>query len=120
MEDGETSSQRASHPFAEFGEHYSGQNICYPELKPYLSEITASLPYGNVSMIAMPTARPLTNETKPRIDKDGVEVLEREFKKNPKPTTQTKRQFAVDMGVELARINVRKMRSLDEPILTPE
>jgi hypothetical protein len=35
-----------------------------------------------------------------------VEILEREFQKNPKPTTQTKRQFAEDMGVELARINV--------------
>jgi len=47
-----------------------------------------------------------TNETKPRLGKDEVDILEREFKKNPKPTTQTKRQFAEDMGVELARINV--------------
>ena len=37
---------------------------------------------------------------------DGAEVLEREFKKNPKPTTQNKRQFAEDMGVDLAGINV--------------
>ena len=47
-----------------------------------------------------------TNETKPRLGKEEVDILEREFKKNPKPTTQTKRQFAEDMGVELARINV--------------
>ncbi len=46
------------------------------------------------------------NETKPRLGKDEVDILEREFKKNPKPTTQTKRQFAEDMGVDLARINV--------------
>lgn len=46
-----------------------------------------------------------TNETKPRIGKDEVDILEWEFKKNPKPTTQTKRQFAEEMGVELARIN---------------
>lgn len=55
--------------------------------------------------IAIPTAVK-TNETKPRLGKDEVDILEREFKKNPKPTTQTKRQFAEDMGVELARINV--------------
>lgn len=56
-------------------------------------------------MITMPnTAK--QNETKPRLGKDEVDILEREFKKNPKPTTQTKRQFAEDMGVDLARINV--------------
>ena len=57
-------------------------------------------------MIAMPNPITKTNETKPRLVKDEVDILEREFKKNPKPTTQTKRQFAEDMGVDLARINV--------------
>ena len=61
--------------------------------------------YAMAQQIAIPTA-PRTNETKPRLGKDEVDILEREFKKNPKPTTQTKRQFAEDMGVELARINV--------------
>jgi hypothetical protein len=61
-------------------------------------------------MMPMPTGTK-TNETKPRLGKDEVDILEREFKKNPKPTTQTKRQFAEDMGVDLARINV----SSDEP-----
>jgi hypothetical protein len=56
--------------------------------------------------ITMPNHPTKTNETKPRLGKDEVEILEREFKKNPKPTTQTKRGFADDMGVELARINV--------------
>ncbi|QSZ29889.1 hypothetical protein DSL72_004407 [Monilinia vaccinii-corymbosi] len=46
-----------------------------------------------------------TNETKPRLGKEEVDVLEREFKRNPKPTTQTKRIFAEDMGVDLSRIN---------------
>ena len=58
------------------------------------------------TMITMPSHQTKTNETKPRLGKDEVEILEREFKKNPKPTTQTKRGFAEDMGVELARINV--------------
>ena len=57
-------------------------------------------------MITMPNHQTKTNETKPRLGKDEVEILEREFKKNSKPTTQTKRQFADNMGVELARINV--------------
>lgn len=48
-----------------------------------------------------------TNETKPRLGKDEVDVLEREFNKNPKPTTQTKRHFAETMQVDLSRINVR-------------
>ncbi|TEY59374.1 hypothetical protein BOTCAL_0194g00120 [Botryotinia calthae] len=46
-----------------------------------------------------------TNETKPRLGKDEVDVLEFEFNKNPKPTTQTKRGYADSMGVELSRIN---------------
>jgi hypothetical protein len=55
------------------------------------------------------TAIPLTNtnETKPRLGNDEIEILDLEFKRNPKPTTQTKRQFAEDMGIDLARINVR-------------
>jgi len=56
-------------------------------------------------MMGIPTTK--TNETKPRLGKEEVEILEREFKKNPKPTTQTKKQYADDMDVELARINVR-------------
>jgi hypothetical protein len=52
------------------------------------------------------------NETKPRLGKDEVDILQREFEKNPKPTTQTKRQFAEDMGVELSRINVRKASTI--------
>ncbi|KAL2067421.1 hypothetical protein VTL71DRAFT_1846 [Oculimacula yallundae] len=55
-------------------------------------------------MMAMPNVAK-ANETKPRLGKDEVDILEREFKKNPKPTTQTKRQFAEEMGVDLARIN---------------
>lgn len=58
------------------------------------------------SMMGMPPSNAKPNETKPRLGKDEVEILEREFQANPKPTTQTKRQFAEDMGVDLARINV--------------
>lgn len=62
--------------------------------------------YERPSQIIMPNTHH-KNETKPRLGKEEVEVLERSFQKNPKPTTNTKKQFAEDMGVDLSRINVR-------------
>ncbi|KAK3694068.1 hypothetical protein B0T22DRAFT_372934 [Podospora appendiculata] len=44
-------------------------------------------------------------EPKPRLAKDEVELLEREFLKNPKPNSSTKRELAEQMGVEVPRIN---------------
>ncbi|KAK3394761.1 hypothetical protein B0H63DRAFT_444874 [Podospora didyma] len=44
-------------------------------------------------------------EPKPRLAKDEVELLEREFAKNPKPNSSTKRQLAERMNVEVPRIN---------------
>lgn len=55
-------------------------------------------------MMAMPNSSKNT-ETRPRLGKEEVDILETSFRKNPKPTTQTKRGFADDMGVDLARIN---------------
>ena len=49
-------------------------------------------------------------EPKPRLAKDEVELLEREFAKNPKPSSSTKRELAEQMGVEVPRINVRPQR----------
>jgi hypothetical protein len=60
------------------------------------------------SMMEQLNASMEINEMKPRLGKDEVDILECEFKKNPKPTTMTKRQFAEDMGVDLSRINVRQ------------
>ncbi|KUJ19271.1 uncharacterized protein LY89DRAFT_487874 [Mollisia scopiformis] len=42
---------------------------------------------------------------RPRLGREEVEILEASFKKNPKPTIQTKRRFSEDMGIELSRIN---------------
>ncbi|KAH6650014.1 hypothetical protein F5144DRAFT_30713 [Chaetomium tenue] len=44
-------------------------------------------------------------EPKPRLAKDEVELLEREFSKNQKPSSSTKRELAEQMGVEVPRIN---------------
>ena len=45
-------------------------------------------------------------DTKPRLSKAEVEILERQFQEQHKPSSNTKRQLADRMGVEIARINV--------------
>lgn len=52
------------------------------------------------------------NETKPRLAKHEVELLERHFQENHKPPSSLKRQLAEMMGVGVARINVRLQISL--------
>jgi hypothetical protein len=47
-----------------------------------------------------------TTETKPRLSKEEVEVLEAEFQKNHKPNSSTKKALAESMRVDNARINV--------------
>ncbi|PHH69826.1 hypothetical protein CDD80_6465 [Ophiocordyceps camponoti-rufipedis] len=44
-------------------------------------------------------------ESKPRLSKDEVEVLEAEFQKNHKPSSSTKKALAESMRVDNARIN---------------
>ena len=83
----------------------------YPDPQQNLRTYAAMAHRQPTAMIGMPHP-PKTNETKPRLGKDEVDILEREFKKNPKPSTQTKRQFAEDMRVDLARINVRSQNLL--------
>lgn len=61
----------------------------------------------------MPMSNPVsrTTETKPRLAKEDVAFLERAFDNNHKPSTQTKRGYAENMGVDLPRINV-SLRSM--------
>jgi hypothetical protein len=47
-----------------------------------------------------------TTESKPRLSKEEVEVLEAEFQKNHKPNSSTKKALAESMRVDNARINV--------------
>ncbi|KAJ4322777.1 hypothetical protein N0V84_004670 [Fusarium piperis] len=46
-----------------------------------------------------------TTETKPRLSKEEVEILEAEFQKNHKPNSSTKKALAESMRVDNARIN---------------
>ena len=45
-------------------------------------------------------------ESKPRLSKEEVDILEAEFQKNHKPSTNIKKSLAESMRVENARINV--------------
>lgn len=61
----------------------------------------------NVPGFSFENMQPKYNtRARPRISKEEVKILEAAFKTNPKPTTQTRRQFANDFGVDLARISV--------------
>ena len=46
-------------------------------------------------------------ESKPRLTKEEVDRLEKEFRKNPKPSSSVKAQLADSLRLERARINVR-------------
>lgn len=47
-----------------------------------------------------------TTESKPRLSKEEVDLLESEFQKNHKPNSSTKKALAESMRVDHARINV--------------
>jgi len=60
-----------------------------------------------------------TSETKARLDKKHVEILEQEFQKNHKPSSIVKRELAEQMGHEVARINVRIHRVAAQGVCLP-
>lgn len=53
-----------------------------------------------------------TTESKPRLSKEEVDLLESEFQKNHKPNSSTKKALAESMRVDHARINVLESVSL--------
>ncbi|OAQ99690.1 hypothetical protein LLEC1_05347 [Akanthomyces lecanii] len=60
---------------------------------------------------------PRTTESKPRLSKEEVEILEAEFQKNHKPNSTTKKALAESMRVDNARINVSRPPSLYAKLL---
>ncbi|KAK4101677.1 hypothetical protein N658DRAFT_506857 [Parathielavia hyrcaniae] len=80
------------------------QNAQYPYWNPlmayYQQQHRAAALMGQGSMQLSKPADP-----KPRLAKGEVELLEREFAKNQKPSSSTKRELAEQMGVEVPRIN---------------
>ncbi|KAF9870017.1 carboxylesterase [Colletotrichum karsti] len=70
---------------------------------PYDENFHPQMAYMHNPM--MPGVGGKATETKPRLAKDEVDKLEREFQKNNKPNSSTKKQLAEEMRVDIARIN---------------
>jgi len=93
-------------PMQPFANHQQAhpQGVHYPYWNPlmayYQQQHRAAALMGQGNMHLSKPAEP-----KPRLAKDEVELLEREFAKNQKPSSSTKRELAEQMGVEVPRIN---------------
>ncbi|ODA82979.1 hypothetical protein RJ55_01488 [Drechmeria coniospora] len=76
----------------------------YSAYPPYLAEsIDGYQAHPNRPLVHHQLSR--TTESKPRLSKEEVEVLEAEFQKNHKPSSSTKKALAESMRVDNARIN---------------
>lgn len=60
----------------------------------------------NLNQLANMNQNGEKTDTKPRLSKQEVEILERQFQEMQKPTSITKRQLAERFNVDVARINV--------------
>lgn len=48
-----------------------------------------------------------SHDSKPRLSKEQHETLERHYQCEPKPSTQTKKEFSTRLGVSVEKVNVR-------------
>jgi hypothetical protein len=79
------------------------------EQEPKYNSFSSSIPWHDPPSTS---SSPINPKGQPRPSRVDVATLDREFKNNPKPTTQKKRQLAYDMRVDLARINVTSNKLL--------
>ncbi|KAK7421916.1 hypothetical protein QQX98_001910 [Neonectria punicea] len=79
----------------------------YAQLPSYAAYLPESMELydSQQSHLVHPQQMSRTTETKPRLSKEEVEVLEAEFQKNHKPNSSTKKALAESMRVDNARIN---------------
>lgn len=75
-----------------------------PNYPAYLAESMDAYQAHHESLLNHQMSR--TTESKPRLSKEEVEVLEAEFQKNHKPNSSVKKALAESMRVDNARINV--------------
>jgi hypothetical protein len=109
--------QAYSHSYAHPQSRQSGSYPSSPSWQLHSRQHQHALPqYGNhytfgirhhPFALAHALQAKTTAETKARLDKKHVEILEHEFSKNQKPSSIVKRELAEQMGHEIARINVR-------------
>ncbi|KAF7555635.1 hypothetical protein G7046_g6491 [Stylonectria norvegica] len=89
---------------------YNGDNnpyASYAQLPSYAAYLPESMELYNAHQRQLVRHHHMsrTTETKPRLSKEEVEVLESEFQKNHKPNSSTKKSLAESMRVDNARIN---------------
>lgn len=100
----------------------SDQFAAYSQMPNYPSYLAESMDaYQAHHQRLMNQQMGRTTESKPRLSKHEVEVLEAEFQKNHKPNSITKKALAESMRVDNARINVSLPYSSQQqkPYLSP-
>lgn len=97
-------------PSSYHGLPYADQQFYQQEV---YSEMIQASPMNNIAIHSEDF--PDRNDTKPRLAKQEVELLERHFQENHKPPSSLKRQLAESMGVQVCRINVSSTSSFHTP-----
>lgn len=79
----------------------------YAQLPSYAAYLPESMELYNAQQSHLVHHQQMarTTESKPRLSKEEVEILETEFQKNHKPNSSTKKGLAEQMRVDNARIN---------------
>lgn len=95
----------ASWPYAEVNDPFSGYQQ-YSNYSAYLADSMEAYQTQHHHLVHHHQMS-RTTESKPRLSKEEVEILEAEFQKNHKPNSSTKKALAESMRVDNARINVR-------------
>ncbi|KAL9063953.1 MAG: hypothetical protein Q9157_008013 [Trypethelium eluteriae] len=98
-----TTHEFSINPVHQFGaEGASPDNFQFHHSTPTTSSHTPDSTQRGVMQQAF---GPPGGEVKPRLTKEQTDVLEANFRANPKPNTQTKREFASDLKVPLDKVN---------------
>ena len=82
-----------------------------PDYPSYLAESMEAAYHNHQQHLAHHQQITRITESKPRLSKEEVQVLETEFLKNHKPNTIVKKAIAESMRVDNARINVSRFSS---------
>lgn len=85
----------ANDPYSSFAQYSTYPNYLADSMETYQAHHEHLLHHQNSR----------TTESKPRLSKNEVELLEAEFQKNHKPNSSTKKALAEQMRVDNARIN---------------
>ena len=104
-------------PFGHHSNHH--EYVLYPDAHTAYAMPRRSASMTNMNQVAM-GGHAEKNDSKPRLSKSEVEILERQFQEQHKPTSNTKRQLAERMRVDISRINVSSSSALSVPLPSAE